>query len=556
VAYPQVVSGVTSIVQAADSAFAAGDRKAAAKGYRAVLAADSTHSSRAAYRLAVLLAEEGAFDEAISLHRLYARLEPRDLEGAVGFARTYAWAGRTDDALAQYRAVLAAERDYRAAALGAGEVLAWAGHFAESVAEYRAWLATHPEDREASLGMARTLAWWGKLGEAERLYDSLGTQFGDAEARKGLALVAAWQGNLVRSERLWRDLAQDEPNDAEIWTGLAQVLRWRGLPFDARDALNRALTIDPGHREARVQRRWLDSELAPTLYARALQMGDSDDNVARIYVVEAAMMPSSQLRLRVEGAQVHAEFAGTRRRSQTARAKSVARLPWRDGEWSARAELGANWREARPARVVGSLGLGGRLTRATSLDARFVRAVIDENVALIDAGITSTGIEADWEAQVVDRLSVFAAGGHARVTSDATSNTRMTAAFGARWALAQNRSIGISARSLQHANEVRAGYFSPRRYEHLELSARARTRGDLGWALSGDAGVGLQSVDYFGTTNTQPTQRFSGTVSYVSSPGSEWSLSAALANVATTGTSSAGGYRFGSLGFAARFPLR
>jgi hypothetical protein len=111
-------------------------------------------------------------------------------------------------------------------------------------------------------------------------------------------------------------------------------------------------------------------------------------------------------------------------------------------------------------------------------------------------------------------------------------------------------------RTIQHAREARDGYFSPRRYAHLELNARARRGRDLGWVLTGDAGLGLQHIDYRGQRNTQPTQRLTGTVSYVWAPGLEWSLSGALANVATAMTSSASGYRFGSLSVGGRVPLR
>ena len=197
---------IAVLIQSGDSAFSVGGsaRVHAIAAYREAVRRDSLASSRAVYRLAVMLAEDGLYREAITLHLLYATLEPNDREGALGLARTYTWAGRSDDALAIYHAVLATEPDYRAAAMGAGQVLAWSARFDESVATYRAWLRQQPSDRDATLAMARTLAWWGKLSDAARIYDSLYAADGSAEARKGLALVAAWQGDLAGSERLWR----------------------------------------------------------------------------------------------------------------------------------------------------------------------------------------------------------------------------------------------------------------------------------------------------------------------------------------------------------------
>jgi hypothetical protein len=125
-----------------------------------------------------------------------------------------------------------------------------------------------------------------------------------------------------------------------------------------------------------------------------------------------------------------------------------------------------------------------------------------------------------------------------------------------RWAIAHGRSFGIVARSVQHAKEARDGYFSPRRYEHVELTARARRGRELGWAFAGDAGFGVQRVNYRGARTTQPSQRLTGSVGYVWSPGLEWTLTGALANVATTATLSTSTYRFGSLSLGGRVPLR
>ncbi|MEW5916405.1 MAG: hypothetical protein AB1762_08365, partial [Gemmatimonadota bacterium] len=90
-------SAVRSLLRTADSAFVVGDRAVARGAYREVVRRDSSASSRAVYRLAVFLAEDGDFRDAIALHLHYTALEPNDMEGELGLARTYAWAGRTDD---------------------------------------------------------------------------------------------------------------------------------------------------------------------------------------------------------------------------------------------------------------------------------------------------------------------------------------------------------------------------------------------------------------------------------------------------------------------------
>lgn len=562
-AHAQGDSAVRAILRSGDSAYVAGGRTHAIAAYRTAVGKDSSASSRAVYRLAVMLAEDGVFREAIALHLRYTALEPNDSEGALALARTYSWAGRMDDALRIYRAVLTREPDYRDAAIGAGQVLAWAGRFPESVAAYRAWLGRHVDDREATLALARTYAWWGgsHLREAEHLYDSLRTSDTDTEARKGLALVAAWQGNLVRSERIWRELATTKPNDAEVWTGLAQVLRWRGQPFEARDALHRALAIDPTHPDARSQRRWLEAELSPVLQASLSSTGDSDDNRAQIYSANASV-PWSDVGLRVEVTHVHAELAGVERTSQTARARAALRLPSGDNDWHARLEFGMNRRpndaanESAPLRPVGLLAISGQLSRRANAELRVGRTVVDETVGLIAGGIHVTSADIDLGAQLGDRFAVSGAFSAGDVRSDTSSNSRLVTSVGARWVLGRGRSLGILARGMQHAREARDGYFSPKRYAHVELNARSRHGRDLGWNLVADAGLGLQHVDYRGQRNTQPTQRLTGTLTFAWAPGLEWFINGVFANVATTVTSSASGYRFGSLSSGGRVPLR
>lgn len=560
----QAPRSIVAALQTGDSAYAAGARSQAIAAYREVVRLDSSRSSRTIYRLAVMLAEEGEYGEAIALHKAYARLEPNDKEGVIGLARTYSWAGRSDDAVALYRSVLTAEPDYRDAAMGAGQVLAWSARYPESIATYRDWLRQHPDDRQAAMALARTLAWWGgsHLDDAARMYDSLYAVDRDVEARKGLALVKAWQGDLVGSERLWRELSSASPNDAEVWTGLAQVLRWRGRPFDARDALQRALTVDPRHRDAQFQRRWLDAELAPVLHGRVLSTGDSDGNRAQFYVLNGAAIPWRRTALRFDAVELRATDGSSDRTSRTLRGSATIRLPIGADDWTARAELGANQQPGvggqGPAKshTLGQVALAKRFGDRSSAEVRFGRSMLDETVALIANGVRMTTAEADWDSQISDHLSMSASLGSGRVGTDTTSNDRFVGVLGMRWALGHGRSIGLVGRSVQYAREARDGYFSPRRYEHVELSARARHGREVGWVFAGDAGFGVQHVDYRGARTTQPSQRLTGSIGYAWSPGLEWTITGALANVATTATLSTSTYRFGSLSLGGRVPLR
>ncbi|MGH7711393.1 MAG: hypothetical protein ACREOG_08910, partial [Gemmatimonadaceae bacterium] len=89
----QTGGDVAAVLRAGDSAFKAGARAQAISAYRDVVRRDSAASSRTVYRLAIMLAEDGSYGEAIALHHLYNVLEPNDAGGVLGLARTFAWSG-------------------------------------------------------------------------------------------------------------------------------------------------------------------------------------------------------------------------------------------------------------------------------------------------------------------------------------------------------------------------------------------------------------------------------------------------------------------------------
>lgn len=269
-------------IRAGDSAWTEGRFPAARDAYARALGLDSLKSSRSVYRLAVLNTWDGNLPGAIPLFALYVRLEPRDEEGRIALAKAYAWNGNTTAAVATYDSILARDPTYRDAALGAARSLIWAGRFDTALARYDKWLTDNPRDVEAGLARARSLAWAGRLRESERAYTALGAGGENLETQKGIAMVAAWRGDLSRSERLWRELSVVAPRDAEVWVGLAQVLRWSGRSEAARTALHRALVADPANPDAREQMRWVRAELGWTVEPGGHAIWDSDQNQSRL----------------------------------------------------------------------------------------------------------------------------------------------------------------------------------------------------------------------------------------------------------------------------------
>jgi len=137
----------------ADSLFRAGERAAAGRLYREVVAADP-ENSRAVYRLAEL-SERPA--EALALFQRYVALEPADPWGYLAAGGLLVRLGRFSEALRWYREAARLAPAERDVVVGQARLFAAWGRTEEAIARYRSWLADHPADAEA----------WQELGRQE-----------------------------------------------------------------------------------------------------------------------------------------------------------------------------------------------------------------------------------------------------------------------------------------------------------------------------------------------------------------------------------------------------
>ena len=130
----------------ADSAFTAGDKRAAEREYAAVLAADPWNS-HATYRLAQLRRQDPRL--ALRLFRRYVALEPSDPWGYMALAEMLARTGRYGESLRCYDDALRLAPRERDAVIGRARTLARARRAGAAIAAYKGWLAAHPTDAEA-----------------------------------------------------------------------------------------------------------------------------------------------------------------------------------------------------------------------------------------------------------------------------------------------------------------------------------------------------------------------------------------------------------------------
>jgi tetratricopeptide (TPR) repeat protein len=480
---------IRELIAAGDAAWAAREHDAARAAYAEVVRRDSSYS-RAVFRLGMLLAWKNSLDDALSLYRLYSRLEPRDAEGPLAVARTLAWASRYGEAIATYDSLLARDRGLQGAALGRARTLAWSGNLREATTRYEEWLREHPRD-------------------------------------------------------------------ADAWCGLAAVLHWSGHTRVAREALRRALEIQPTHAEARAQLRWVEATLSPSVEPSVVTTDDTDHNRSTVYAITAGVPMPGGVRGTVAGSHRAAQLTSLRGTATTGRA--AVRWSPAAGRVTLRGELGATSlagndgggvRSASTELLAGAR-VSGRLGRGVAAGVGISRAPFDETAALIFGGLTTTSVDGDVDWTLPARLSLGVGLSRASITGGTVENTRLAASGAFRWTPRRGTSLALGGRTFEYENEAYDGYFAPKRYLLLEGSARTSLGREFGWVVEGEAGVGQQSITFFGGgTNGRLASRGTIALIYRWAPGVEWKLSAGLANVASPTTVSSAEYRAWNVGMA------
>lgn len=557
-------AALAETLAAGDAAWAREDHAAAFAAYDAVVRADSGFSTRALFRLGTLHAWGERLDAAIACHRLYVRLEPSDLEGRVALGRTLAWAGRYPASIAQYDTVLAREPSYRDAGLGKATTLAWWGRLDAAVREAERWQRLLPSDQEVTLARAQFLSWAGRLDEALALYDSLaraGEGFDGASARegaKGRARVLAWRGDLDLSELRWRTYLSAHPEDVSAWVGLAQVLRWMGRPFAAREALDRAVALAPDDRDAREQMRWVRAETSPQVATSWVLADDSERNTLLVSEISGALALRGDLRL---NASLRSKRVGSPAAAIDAESRSAAaQLQWQPAgsAWSVRGELGvvAFPELSASSEVAARFGarVAGRLGERWRAGVGLTREPLDEVYSSMDAAVSYTGADADLSFAVRPQLSLAVALSGGSATGHAIDTDRATAMAAARWTVSRGLRTALTHREVAWSEPAYGVFFAPQRFAITELSVGWERTRDLGLVASTDVGIGAQGVRF----ESDPLRRNGAwragvRLGWRPMPGREIVVGVVHANVAGVGTITASEYSYSSLTLTARW---
>lgn len=256
--------------QAADSAFAAGERARADSLYRAYLA-DHPTSVHALFRLGLLAGWRGDYDEALSR-----------LDRALGLAP-----------------------DYADVAIARGRVLAWDGRRNAAIDTLRGVVRAHPARSDARTALATVLLWEDRPAEARAaLEQTPGTAPSDPAARalwlRAGKQVAMDTRDWVAAERILRQEIRRRPEDASLRVELARILRWEGRAPDALEALEAARRLDPsaGVGEA----AWLETSAGEGARLGVSWARDSDENEMTTFSASASAHPVPELGVRVSAA--------------------------------------------------------------------------------------------------------------------------------------------------------------------------------------------------------------------------------------------------------------
>ncbi len=218
---------------------------AAVTALREAAEADSTNI-RAAGNLAALLVRSGQNDEAAQVMEKSARRAP---EGELIYFRlgnAYRDLGQFDDAANAYAAALNVAPGFRDGYLALAEVeLARGRPAAARDILVRAW-ERFPEDTEILGRLGGVYEILGDNDPAEQIYRDLLVKIPDDPGSLfNLGRLLIRKKEYEESAELLSSFLEQQPGDAEAWTNLGVAQSGLGRKEEARESLNRAMSLAP-----------------------------------------------------------------------------------------------------------------------------------------------------------------------------------------------------------------------------------------------------------------------------------------------------------------------
>jgi tetratricopeptide (TPR) repeat protein len=251
------------------------------------------------YNLAIVLAEQGAIDQAVDHYQDAVTLRPSYAEAHYNLGRLLVEQGRLDDAVAHYEKAADIKPGDPEAQNNLGVTLFGIGRVGDAILHYQKALEILPGYAEASCNLANALVSKGDFDGAIARYSACLAAVPDqAEAQYNLASALLRKGRTDEAIIHYQKVLQLYPENADAHANLGSAFVAKGSVRDAVSEYTRAIEIAPENVAALSNLAWLlatsgDSSLrngteAVRLAERADSASSRSDNHATVLRILAA----------------------------------------------------------------------------------------------------------------------------------------------------------------------------------------------------------------------------------------------------------------------------
>ncbi len=165
-------------------------------------------------------------------------------------AEEYARLTELDIAQRELRNLLERHPNYQPAHLLMGRILFEAQRFPPAAVYLKRAIQLKPKEPDAYLVLAQLQLELEAPDEAVRTMEAFGAAVpGEPLGYKRLGLALVEKADFVRAEKLLLRAAERDREDVETWVALAQIYEGTERPQKAAEAYDKALELDPDHRE-------------------------------------------------------------------------------------------------------------------------------------------------------------------------------------------------------------------------------------------------------------------------------------------------------------------
>ena len=209
-------------------------------------AAQSAATSPLLFNLAVVLENQGRYEEAIERYRRCLELSPGYFVARANLARILHLTGNPQEAATEYAMVLQVAPDHLNSAIGLGEAFRELAMLAQAEAAFRRATEIDPESPGAWNGLGAVYSSAGNHREAERaLRRTSEIDPGNLAVRASLGMAIFFQGRMDEARAVFEASLQVRPDEPGAMNGMGAIAI-EGNDLDAaEDWFSRVLAQDP-----------------------------------------------------------------------------------------------------------------------------------------------------------------------------------------------------------------------------------------------------------------------------------------------------------------------